>query len=610
VPVFIAPPNPSKKVGFDLPGKWEQTKPDVSVVDRWKPGWAICAVGGVVADFVDVDPRNGGNDPAKLMMADGNWPHSYGRAVTPSGGTHDIISPLGIGKDARDGIDYQGGAPDGSGRGFVFIAPTVRPSKVTGEPVAYRWTREPDFGDMAAFKADNSGHYFAGWVTTKASANGHQVNGESFTDPGGGVEWFELPEVIKEGERDDFLFKLASSMRAQSINYAMGKVMMETAWKRCEQPPIAKTKFSWDEALAKLDGAYDRYPGGRSEGYEKSGENGQANTTDQTEIDRRYLELVGQLLDVDGLRNITPPQPLVEGYLFKDTLAWFSGSPGHGKSFGAVDIACCVTTGTAWHGHQVEQGPVLYLIAEGASGLSQRVDAWETANQCKVTGVTFLPIPVQIGKPNTVDVAAFTLLLQDIKPVLVIIDTQARVTVGSEENSNTDMGKFVEVLETLRRSCEACMLTVHHTPRNGDNLRGAVALEGAATSIVHFAKDGDDIELTNQKQKDAPIQEPMHLTLYTTGKSAALFSDLPTNRLKVGTNEQRILHVLANYRERWCSATELKEAADIASSSFHRARENLLNKKRILLKVEGRSKFYRLPDQDIPDLPAAGDDDA
>jgi hypothetical protein len=34
--------------------------------------------------------------------------------------------------------------------------------------------------------------------------------------------------------------------------------------------------------------------------------------------------------------------------------------------------------------------------------------------------------------------------------------------------------------------------------------------------------------------------------------------------------------------------------------SYHRAREKLLNKKRIAFKKEGRSKLYRLPEQDHP----------
>ncbi len=33
------------------------------------------------------------------------------------------------------------GLPDGTSRGFAFIAPTVKLSKVTGELAAYRWRK-------------------------------------------------------------------------------------------------------------------------------------------------------------------------------------------------------------------------------------------------------------------------------------------------------------------------------------------------------------------------------------------------------------------------------------------------------------------------------------
>jgi len=145
---------------------------------------------------------------------------------------------------------------------------------------------------------------------------------------------------------------------------------------------------------------------------------------------------------------------------------------------------------------------VLYLIAEGASGLSQRVDAWELANGRKADDVMFLPVPVQLMKD--IDVTAFALVLKDVQPMLAILDTQARVTVGAEENSSKDMGVFVDALEELRRRSEACILPVHHEPRNGENLRGSIALEGAATSILRVSRDGNQVELTNPKQKDVP----------------------------------------------------------------------------------------------------------
>jgi hypothetical protein len=142
---------------------------------------------------------------------------------------------------------------------------------------------------------------------------------------------------------------------------------------------------------------------------------------DQTTIDRRYLELVSQIVDRDGLRNIKPPAALVNDYLYLNSLVWIGGKPGHGKSFVAIELACCVATGTPWHEHPVQKGRVLYLIAEGASGISDRVDAWERANNQRPpsTELLFLPIPIHMMQP--VDVAAMKQILAEITPTLVIL---------------------------------------------------------------------------------------------------------------------------------------------------------------------------------------------
>ena len=62
----------------------------------------------------------------------------------------------------------------------------------------------------------------------------------------------------------------------------------------------------------------------------------------------------------------------------------------------------------------------------------------------EVDGLAFLPVPVSLADP--LDVSAVSVLLADLRPVLVIIDTQARVTLGLDENSSRDMGRFVEML--------------------------------------------------------------------------------------------------------------------------------------------------------------------
>jgi hypothetical protein len=113
----------------------------------YQSGDSLGAVCGVVFDVLDIDPRNGGADSFRRMAADlgEDGPEIYWRVDTPSKGKHLYVAKLGIGKHTgwMPGLDLQGGRPDGSGRGFVFIPPTVRPSKADGRSRAYRANVDP-----------------------------------------------------------------------------------------------------------------------------------------------------------------------------------------------------------------------------------------------------------------------------------------------------------------------------------------------------------------------------------------------------------------------------------------------------------------------------------
>jgi hypothetical protein len=167
VPVFLAhparhadrtwdPTGGTGHSGYRLPQKWEQTVADPDVVGRWQPGMALAAVMGHVVDGLDVDPRNGGTESVQGLPV----PRVHGVQVTPSGGWHGLIAPLGVGSrdGIRPGVDVKGGKSDGTGRGFLWIAPTVKLSKATGELAAYTWSRRPDLTDV---DTDSSGRPLA-----------------------------------------------------------------------------------------------------------------------------------------------------------------------------------------------------------------------------------------------------------------------------------------------------------------------------------------------------------------------------------------------------------------------------------------------------------------
>lgn len=229
-------------------------------------------------------------------------------------------------------------------------------------------------------------------------------------------------------------------------------------------------------------------------------------------------EMEAKLLSSKGLATIKPPQWAIHGVLEYNSLNWIFGPPGGGKSFIALDLAAHFSKGLDWRGHRVTKpGRVLYLVAEGVSGFVLRVRAWEERHSGgqELDNVLFYPEPVQIlqsmgreGLKSSEDFEIFCdIMTETVKPDMIILDTQARVSVGMDENSNTDAGVFVENMERLRRATGACVILVHHTPKDGTKtLRGASALDGAATTeiLVHqTGKEGNrKVVVENVKQKN------------------------------------------------------------------------------------------------------------
>ena len=152
---------------------------------------------------------------------------------------------------------------------------------------------------------------------------------------------------------------------------------------------------------------------------------------------RRHLR--DRLMTFAELAAIQPPEPLVEGLLYSDTLAQLTGPPGTYKSFFAMAMACCVATGRDFHDRfrTGVSGPVVYVVAEGSSSTAPRVAAWSERHGMDPNEVTrnllILPEPIQIG--DTVDITEALEVVQEVGAKLLVIDTRARCTLGLDENT-------------------------------------------------------------------------------------------------------------------------------------------------------------------------------
>ncbi|MGK5738895.1 AAA family ATPase [Micromonospora sp. URMC 103] len=541
IPVFAAAPNSSRPGEYHLPKGWEATRPDEALLDRWRPGWALAAVGGHAADFLDVDPRNGGEASEAEVRAAGHWPRSFGRQATPSGGTHDLISVTGLRKatDFMPGLDLQAGTPEG-GRGFVYIAPTERRSKVTGELVAYRWTQEPDLEALEEWRgSDSSTEGLVARVhAAKARRSAPSVLAQrqevDLADP-----FFTASSASQGGERaftqaqaQDFVRPYLVELQAARIggieeaaNRAAVTLshFVPTFWTADEafrlltdalghtayDPEHQASTWTAEKFIPVLDGTrppLDPWKAVRRAELPPGGQ-------EEAKPDR-VAALLEKMLDPDALECRPRPRPLVRGLVNLESLTWIIGEPGSFKSFVALDLAAHVGAGLPWRGREVTRGRVLYVAAEGASGMTLRMRAWR-----KVYGATpdvlTLPEPVQASDPQAW--AALVEACRELGPVLVVIDTQARNTVGMEENDNTAMGVFIERLEELKRATGACVLVVHHTGRNGGDARGASAIDGAQDTELKVirAKPRSTLaaKVSVEKQKDGEDGWSLPITL-------------------------------------------------------------------------------------------------
>lgn len=564
IPVFAAHPCPpgcavpghGERTEFHLPLKWQLTYPSRVWLDRWEPGMALAAVGGHTADFLDEDTHHGGDRSMLELISSGHMPRTFGHALTPSGGKHYLISPLGEHESnmVLPGIDYQGGAPDGQGRAFVWIAPTVKRSKnpaTLGELRPYRWVTPPDLEALAEFAgSDDSGHGFVARLAARRAARslhgGARLPDQSAVDHARSQDQLfdSFSAASMRGDERSFTLSQAQDFVRPAL-LTLREAKIGEIEERANQAAVMLAHFvpafwdadtayallidalsytaydpqgpsSWtaDKFKPVLDGRRAPLDGWKATVRPEVSGGGSGSSPFSSEpaappTEDAVAALLAEMLTAEQIRDRPTPKHLVRGLLTLDSCAWIIGAPGSKKSFVALDIACSVARGVQWQGLDVRSGTVVMIVAEGAGGVSLRVKAYEKRYGPIGGRLLILPRPVQSG-----DAAAWAVLVEAcrrLEPALVVADTQARITAGLDENHSRDMGVYIDAVNAIRQATGACVLTVHHTGRNGGDARGSSAIDGAQDTELKINADGLRGTLSVEKQKDLVEREDMPL---------------------------------------------------------------------------------------------------
>ena len=220
--------------------------------------------------------------------------------------------------------------------------------------------------------------------------------------------------------------------------------------------------------------------------------------------------------------ELTEIKWVVDDYIEADSLAQVFGDPGGGKSFVAIDLACCVATGKPWHGHDVKKGSVFYIAGEGHNGLARRLKAWQIGNGTSLAGV---PLYKSHRAAQLYDATEAAVVAESIKqlsaeanciPSMIVIDTLAR-NHGGDENSTQDMNAFIQHLDVyLRQPWKCCVMVVHHSGvADKDRSRGSTALKGALDAEYKCQLDSGTktIAFESKKMKDAEMPSPKNFQI-------------------------------------------------------------------------------------------------
>jgi hypothetical protein len=321
------------------------------------------------------------------------------------------------------------------------------------------------------------------------------------------------------------------------------------------------------------------------------------------------------LLDTSAVRALPPPDPLIDSYLMRDSLATLYGPSGGGKTFLALDWALHTAVFPWWNDHTIQGGPVIYVIAEGVSGVGIRIDAWTGHHATQLdNGHPIYWLPQAVSLTDLGEVYAIAELAAEVGAVLIVFDTLARCIVGADENSAKDMGLVVANLDRIRRRTGACVLVVHHSGKEvGAGARGSSALRAAMDTELEVTDIDGRTTLKVTKQKDGPEAKPVRLSRIPTDESCVL---VPASKAdddhELSPGAAATLETLRGIQVPGGIATSnWEKSCDVSRSGFytHRARLLALG----LVRNHGTEKQPRYLTADyqppLPDPPSDGEEE-
>lgn len=206
---------------------------------------------------------------------------------------------------------------------------------------------------------------------------------------------------------------------------------------------------------------------------------------DETDSGREF-----HFYSIDQLLKLPPLEWLIPGVLPARGIGMIYGPSGVGKSFYTLDIAFRLAF----------RVPVIYIVAEGETGMGERVAALLYHHKTKPDNLTFLLGAVDLFDDD--DLTAFKSVAAQYQPQLIVVDTLAMCTGSADENSARDMKVIIDGCKRMAKQLSASVVLVHHTNKEGREARGSGRLFNDMDTVIRVIRQDDLIAIESRKSKD------------------------------------------------------------------------------------------------------------
>lgn len=481
---------------FDHPmGDERVDDPDVML--KWQPGDAIVGMTGSLFDVIDIDPRNSGEsaqETVNRLKALDVLPKIYGVATTPSQGLHLYVAPMGLKNLASTqmGIDIRGEG------GLVYVAPTEKPHKQTGELRAYSWLaqpRPPQPGSAAGF---------ARWYKSETD----KIRQEAYakrnivTTPG------KRPSPLKTWRadievdgRNETLNRVVSSLASYGEGRTVAQVFEELQNLGIHDEiygapgfPAWEYEYVVNRTTRQLSRQYTKREA--APGTEAASLGNVANpTTPAQDIAPQSEEVGWMVVSASGVVS-TRRTWLWENMLLAQAPTLLGGQGGEGKSLFVTHVAAQVTLGTLPGDYYGQPGTVLYLTSEDSWITEQKPRFQAAGANLELVKSLFWGgdhrSPVIPKFPS--DTAKLAMVIEQVKPVLLVIDPITSFSEGSS-NDPSEVRRMMDSFIKVAMAHDVACLVVHHFNKSGGSLKnlfsGAHSYLDAVRAGLGFMYDED-----------------------------------------------------------------------------------------------------------------------